>query len=299
MLAMIGAVVLASGAFDDGRAASGPVGPGVAIAAGAAADVKVVTDVDYVPGAVYPDKKDRLDIYAPAGAANAPVIVAFHGGGLRQGDKSEQAFVGRRFASAGIVTVVANYRLSPPVVHPAHVEDAAAAVAWVKAHIGAHGGDPDKVFVIGHSAGAYLAALLALDGRYLATHQLSPSSVRGFVPVSGFFYVERQDVAPSRPKDTWGTDPATWVAASPGKYVRDGVPPMLLLYADGDDEWRRAQQTEFASALKKAGSGNVALHMVAKRSHQTVWNDMATGAEETSDTILRFIHERLTGGSSR
>ncbi len=210
------------------------------------AQVRVVSDVDYVAGADYPDKKDRLDIYTPDKATNAPVIVSIHGGGLRQGDKSGQTFVGQRFASAGHVTVVVNHRLSPGVMHPAHIEDIAAAVAWVKRNIAQHGGDPGKLFVIGHSAGAYLAALLVLDPKYLAAHGLTPRDIRGVVPVSGFFYVDRPGVAPDRPKDTWGIDANVWKAASPATYVKRDVPPMLLLYADGDDTWRQQQQGEFA-----------------------------------------------------
>ena len=205
----------------------------------------------------YADKKDRLDIYIPDRAVKAPVIVSIHGGGLRQGDKSGHVFVGQRFASAGNVTVVVNHRLSPGVMHPAHIEDIAAAVAWVKRNIAQHGGDPDKVFVIGHSAGAYLAALLVLDPRYLAAQGLTPRDIRGVVPVSAFFYVDRAGVAPDRPKDTWGTDVSVWKAASPGSYIGPHVPPLLLLYADGDDPWRQQQQTEFAKALGDAGHRDV------------------------------------------
>ena len=89
-----------------------------------------------------------------------------------------------------------NYRLSPAVSHPAHIEDAAASFAWVKRHIAEYGGDPNQIFVVGHSAGAYLLALLATDERYLAAHGLSARDIRGLVPVSAFFWVERSGVAP-------------------------------------------------------------------------------------------------------
>ena len=84
------------------------------------------------------------------------------------------------------------------------------------------------MFVIGHSAGAYLAALLALDPEYLAAFQMSPKDLKGVVPVSAFFYVNRTGVAPDRPKDVWGTDVATWKAASPAAWLRKDAPPMLL-----------------------------------------------------------------------
>src|SRR5262245_44106463 len=106
-----------------------------ASATGQSPGVAVVRDVDYVAGADYPDGKDRLDIYVPHGARNAPVIFSLHGGALSMGDRREEAFVGRRFAAAGYVTVVTSYRLSPRVSHPAHIQDAAAAFAWVKRNI--------------------------------------------------------------------------------------------------------------------------------------------------------------------
>jgi acetyl esterase/lipase len=259
------------------------------------AQVRFVPDVDYVAGADYADKKDRLDIYAPDRAVNAPVIVSIHGGGLRQGDKSQHTFVGQRFAAAGNVTVVVNHRLSPGVAHPAHIEDIATAVAWVKRNIANYGGDPDKLFVIGHSAGAYLAALLVLDPRHLAAHDLAPRDIRGAVSVSAFFYVDRPGVAPDRPKDTWGTDVAVWKAASPATYVKKDVPPLLLLYADGDDPWRQQQQTEFAQALGNAGDRDVAVRMIRGRTHNTVWSEMARPDDETARAILQFVTEHVAG----
>ena len=168
--------------------------------------VAVVRDLDYVPGVEYPEGKDRLDLYIPQGSTNAPVIFSLHGGALSIGDRQEEGFVGQRFAAAGYLTVVTSYRLSPQVSHPAHVQDAAAAFAWVKRNIRQHGGDPERIIVIGHSAGAYLGMLLATDMRYLAAHGLSPNDIKGIVPVSGFFWVDRPGVAPDRPAYVWGTD---------------------------------------------------------------------------------------------
>ena len=133
--------------------------------------VTVVRDVDYVANTDYPDGKDRLDIYIPDGARNAPVIFSIHGGALEAGDRSEERFVGQRFAGAGYVTVVISYRLSPDVSHPAHIQDVAAAFAWVTRNIAQHRGDPNRILVIGHSAGAYLAMLLAADPRWLAAQR--------------------------------------------------------------------------------------------------------------------------------
>jgi acetyl esterase/lipase len=263
----------------------------------AGAQIRVVKDIKYVPNASYADNKDKLDIYIPPGAYGAPVIISLYGGALTEGDKSEQPYVGQRLAEGGNVTVLINYRLSPGVAHPAHVQDAAMAVAWVKKNIVKYGGDPGKIILTGHSAGAYLITLLLLDPRYLAAQGMKPTDIRGAAPVSGFFYVERTGVGPDRPKFIWGTDPAAWKAASPATYIHANMgaalPPILLLYADGDDAWRRQQQLDFATDLRSAGDTKVEMHMVPARTHLTVWYAMKDGEEETSRSILAFVKKVL------
>ena len=257
--------------------------------------VTVVKNIDYVVDVDYPDGKDRLDLYIPKGATNAPVIVSLHGGALWQGDRAEEAFVGQRFAAAGYLTVVASYRLSPQVSHPAHIQDVAAAFAWVKRSIRQHGGDSDRIIVIGHSAGAYLAALMATDSRYLAAHKLSPSDIRGVVPVSGFFWVDKPGVAPDRPKEVWGPEQRVWMEASPARYLRADLPPVLLIYTDGDEEWRKKQNDDMAAALRAAGHKDVTVRQVKGRTHMSVWTKMLDGdSEETSTAILLFAKRLLS-----
>ena len=269
-------------------------------AAAQSQSVTVVRDVDYVPATEYPDGKDRLDLYVPQGARNAPVILSFHGGALSAGDRSDEVFVGRRFAAAGYVTAVASYRLSPQVAHPAHIQDAAAAFAWVKRNIAQHGGDPNRIIVIGHSAGAYLAMLLVTDARYLAAHKLAPADIKGVVPVSGFFWVDKPGVAPDRPKYVWGPDPKVWADASPARYLRPNLPPVLLIDTDGDESWRQQQNVDFAAALRAAGNTDVSTHKVKGRTHMSVWTEMLDGeSEETSSHILVFAGRVIGGDANR
>lgn len=250
--------------------------------------VRVVRDLPYLDSANYADDKDKLDLYLPEGRINAPVIVSYYGNQLMGGDKSEDAFIGQRFAAAGFVTAVVNYRLSPGVSHPAHVQDAAASFAWVKRHIKEYGGNPDRVFVIGYSAGAYLAALLSTDPRYLAAHQLSPRDIRGVVPVSAFYFVEGRGVAPDRDKSVWGTDRNVWVDASPAHHLQREGPPTLILYAERDEDWRRQQNVEVAAAMKAAGRTNVEIAMIADRNHATIWARVAGEGDDTAERIIRF-----------
>ncbi len=251
--------------------------------------VRVVRDVPYLQNANYAEDKDKLDLYLPEGPRNAPVIVSYYGNQLMGGDKSEDAYIGQRFAAAGFVTAVVNYRLSPAVAHPAHAQDAAASFAWVKRQITEYGGDANRVFVIGYSAGAYLAALIATDPRYLAAHKLSPRDIRGVVPVSAFYYVEGRGVAPDRDQSVWGTDRAVWIDASPAHHLHASAPPMLILYAERDEDWRRQQNVEVAAAMKAAGQTRVEIKMIPDRNHATIWARVGNAGDDTAEQIIRFV----------
>ena len=120
------------------------------------------------------DDRQKLDIYAPEGDALAPypVLIFFHGGAWRDGEREGYGFLGRAFASRGFVTVIADYRKSPQVRFPAFVDDTAAAIAWVHSNVGKYQGNTDRIFLMGHSAGAHIAMMTALDPRYLKAQGL-------------------------------------------------------------------------------------------------------------------------------
>ncbi len=246
-------------------------------------------EVDYLPTADYADAKDRLDIYMPENAKGAPVVVFFHGGGLLFGDKSQGQSVATRLVTKGIGLVSANYRLSPGVKHPAHVQDAAAATAWVHHNIAKYGGDPEKLFVGGHSAGAYLAALLALDPQHLLPHDMTLSDIRGAIPVSPFLYVE--ETAKDRPKSVWGEVPVDWLAASVTPHIAAGKPPMMLIYADGDDAWRRAQNEKLALALTMSGNKAISAIEVPNRVHTSLISEMNAADDQIGKLVAAFIAE--------
>ena len=261
-----------------------------AFAAQSSADpVRIINNIPYLTGARYPDNLDTLDLYLPEGKRDVPVIVWIHGGLLMQDDKSQDAGIARRFAAAGIATAAVNYRLSPSVSHPAHVQDAAASFAWVKRHIAEYGGDPSRVFIAGHSAGAYLAELLVTDERYLKMHGLSSRDVGGVAPISAFYWVEKEGVAPDRPKSVWGSDPRAWTDASPANHLRAGLPPTLIVYADGDEPWRRQQNADMASALANAGSAPVDVVQIASRTHMSILRKMADAADPTTERVIAFV----------
>lgn len=253
-----------------------------------------IEDVPYLPDAGYANDKDKLDIYRPEGANGAPVFVFVHGGGLLRGDKDQQVHVGGFFAGHGFVTVCINHRLSPGVMHPAHAEDAAAALAWVVGHISEYGGDPGRIALGGHSAGAYLAALLAYDGRYLEAAGAGVRIVRALVPISGFYWVER--LAPSRPKSVWGEDESVWRAASPARYVSASSPPTLLLWADGDEDARRRESRDLLAALRDAGARRVEAEEIRDRDHISIWARLGSEGDPAGDRIVTFLESALGDG---
>ena len=260
-----------------------------ALAGHASAEIVLNSGLDYKADTVYEDDKDLLDIYMPVDAKNVPVVVYFHGGALSMGSKAGGKAVAERIVSSGIGVVSANYRLSPRFMHPAHIDDAASATAWVFENIERFGGDPKKIFVAGHSAGGYLAALLALDASHLSAHSLGSESLRGAIPISPFLYVE--ETAPERPKTVWGENPNVWLSASITPHIHAGQRPMLLIYADGDADWRRKQNDRFAAAMNAAGNDDVRLVEVSNRDHMSLISEIAANDDRIVDLIVKFIQE--------
>ncbi len=246
----------------------------------AAADA-VQADLPYRPELTdaYAQERCRLDVLIPSGARSFPVVVWLHGGGLEGGSKS----IPERLKGQGIGVVAANYRLTPKVSARTCIEDAAAAIAWTVKNTGRLGGSDRKVFVSGHSAGAYLASMAALDPRWLAPHGIDPNQLAGLVSFSGHsitHFAVRKEMGM---KDT---QPLVDDLA-PLYHVRADAPPILLLSGDREMELlgRYEESAYFWRMLKAAGHPRVELRELQGFDHGGM-------VEPGLPLLLRLLKER-------
>jgi len=193
--------------------------------------------------------RQRLDVYAPPGARDRPIIVFWYGGSWENGRKSQYRFVGAALAEAGYVTVIPDYRLYPEVKFPGFVDDAAAALAWVVSHAAEIGGDAQRVYVAGHSAGAHMAGIVAYDSARLEKLGLARDTVKGFIGLSGP-YALAPDTETLHTIFGAPHKPADW---QPAQLVKPGAPPALLLHGEADTVVWVSHAREMAESLKAAG----------------------------------------------
>ena len=235
----------------------------------------------------YASQQCRLDLYLPAAPATGfPLLVWFHGGGLTGCTRHDAESTVVRFAENGLAVANADYRLGPIVPYPVYIEDAARAVAWAVTEGVRRGANPGAVFVGGHSAGAYLAAMLAMDPYYLRSAGVADGSVAGFLPISGqlvtHFHVRAERGVPA--------ERLVVDDAAPLYYVRKDVPPILMMVGDNDLPARKEEAALFAAAMTGiAGNETTSLFVVTGRDHNTVHENLLTPGDGGGAALLAFI----------
>lgn len=189
-----------------------------------------------------------LDIYRPqnTGSGRAPTVVFLYGGGWQRGEREQYQFVGRRLASQGVLAIVADYRTYPAATFPGFVEDGARAVAWTREHADEYGGDPGRLFVAGHSAGAQIAALLGTDARYLRDHGMAPGDLAGVIGLSGPY----DFVISGQYRPVFGP-PAQWPLAQAVNHVDGDEPAFLLIHGDADRVVEARDSVQLAATLRR------------------------------------------------
>lgn len=222
------------------------------------------------------NQRCRLDVYAPAAKKPFSTVVWFHGGGLTQGERS----IPLPLRNQGIAVVAANYRLAPGVKSPVFLEDAAAAIAWTFKHIGDFGGDPDRIFVGGHSAGAWLTLMCGLDKRWLARHDIDTADLAGLIPLSPqvithFAIREERGIEETQPIID---------DLAPLFHVRKDAPPILLVTGDREKELmgRYEECAYFWRMMKLSGHAKTTLEEMGGFDHGRM-------PEPAFPLLVRFI----------
>ncbi len=246
-------------------------------------DVSDTRDVRYAPG-----ERHTLDVYRPRSTGGGlPLVVFIYGGGWTAGDKSMYGFVARPLARRGMVVVVPDYRLSPQVAYPTFLQDNAAAVAWAFAHARELGADPDRVVLMGHSAGAFNVAMLALDLRWLAAAGVDRGRVAGVVGLAGPYRF-----LPSRDPDVipvFGADNTP--AHEPYAFADGRGPPMFLAAGTEDTIVMPRNTTELAARTRERG-GRVTSKLYPGVGHVgliTAFAPVFQGRAPVLDDVTAFV----------
>jgi acetyl esterase/lipase len=264
-----------------------------------AADMRIERDVPYVEPKT---ERQSLDIYAPSAGGDHAVVVWIHGGGWRQGDKRGVEQKPQAFVDKGYVFISTNYRFVPHVSVKEMTGDIAKAIRFAHDHAKEYGGNPDAIFVMGHSAGAHLAALVCTDERYLKAEGLSLSIIKGCVPVDTAAYdvpmrFAQSDAAKSsQGKAIFGESADSHRELSPISYVGkvQAIPAFLILHvADRPDS--KVQSEQFAKALQSKGVNAVVVPAEGK-THGTINSELGLATDQPTQRLFEFMERQLKPG---
>lgn len=248
-------------------------------------------------------ERQALDIYAPDDAKNLPVVFWIHGGGWQTGDKTIVQIKPRVFTERGFVFVSTNYRLLPHVEMVELIRDVAKSLGWVHKHIATHGGDPRRIFVMGHSAGAQLAALLCTDDRYLKAEGVPFDTLKGCVPVDGDTYDIPAMITTAEIRQTvhglplpefghrvkFGNDPKKHIDFSAVTHVAKGkgIPPFLILHVAGHPDV--AAQARRLGAALKAAEVRVTVFGASETTHSKLNADLGLHNDPATKELFTFL----------
>lgn len=226
--------------------------------------MKIYSDIQYKTVSGIDKNLHSLDIYTPEDGENHPVIVMVHGGFWSKGDKKKKSvyyYKSRYYTEKGYIFISINYRLSPAVEHPVHVQDVASALSYTYDNIADYGGNPDEIYIMGHSAGAHLASLIATNDKYLKDTGKDLSIIKGVISIDTAAYkideelVNRNLLYTRLYTNAFSTNKRLWNDASPIENIENNknIPPFLILYSDHPTSIRIEGSLEMAKKLREAG----------------------------------------------
>ena len=250
---------------------------------------KLISDISYKDGPTeYEKERCKLDLYLPDNKKNFPVVVWFHGGGLKFGDKSEDhaTIVAKALVEKEIAVVLVNYRLNPGVKFPAYIDDAAAVVKWVFSNIRNYGGETNSIFIGGHSAGAFLTYMLGLDERYLNKYNIKTNRIAGLIPVSSQVYCH------STIREELGIEEEKVINETcPFYYISKSSPPIKCLFAEEDVIIEDNQL--LIKKLKEAGHKDCEIKIIPNRNHMSTIMEMKSPDDPALHEIVQFITDKV------
>ncbi|HPQ71843.1 MAG TPA: alpha/beta hydrolase [bacterium] len=245
------------------------------------------------------DGKHQLDLYLPRGATGEPLVTIFHGGAWARGDRTMRPIVeiARWFAARGVAAAAVSYRLAPEFKPEAQADDAAHATLWLANHAAEYGYDPRKIFLLGHSAGSHLAALIACDRTYLDALGAPPTLPAGVVALAPAIDMRPTDekispVIRQMIHNVFGDDPAYRTKLSPAVYAHAGCPPFLFVVGSGDHLVPVPPVERFAASLRAAGT-SATMITVRGRGHIDLFHDMVSPGDRSGEAALAFIRESV------
>ncbi|MGC9360517.1 MAG: alpha/beta hydrolase [Anaerolineae bacterium] len=251
----------------------------------------------------HPDVATALDVYAPQATTEAPVLIFVHGGSWATYGKEEMTPVAAALVPEGYAVVIPDYTLYPDATYDQMADEVAAAVAWTLEHAADYGGDPERVYLAGHSAGGHLAALVFTETRWLAAYGHQADELAGFIGMSGVYNLELEA---AYARSLWGTDELfdgvaggwrNYEQASPMAHVRAGLPPTLLIHGTEDTTVPHKMSRSFCEALQDAGSPcELALYPGAGHTDyffRTLWN----GDQHLIEDLMRFTQTSASESS--
>lgn len=299
-------------------------------------EVEHLRDVAYYDGPQLDRTRHKFDLFLPKGRTDFPVVMLVHGGAWLLGDNrccGLYSSVGECLARQGVGVVMPNYRLSPTIKHPEHIRDIARVFAWTHANIAKHGGDPNQLFLVGHSAGGHLVTLLSTDEQYLKAEGRSINDIRGVVGLSGVYAIPpgktdvhlfgsspdslrlasmtplRGESDPPRKRvfdgpglpislnifgPAFGDSAEARRAASPVTHVRAGLPPFLLMVAENDLPLLPEMAEQMHRKLMEHQCRSQFMK-VDRRNHNTILFQAASRDDLVLQTIMQFVRENSNG----
>ncbi|MEO1654918.1 MAG: alpha/beta hydrolase [Bacteroidota bacterium] len=265
--------------------------------------VKEILDLTYMPSS--PLDKHKLDLYIPQNTTNPPLLIWIHGGAWAFGDRKKERELARRFAEKGIAFAALSYRMSPAlwadstrkegIQHPAHIKDVAAAFAYLKNKASKYNYNEQNLFVSGYSAGGHLSALLAMDPRYLAKHQLSPQDIRAAIPIAGAYdLMDYYEVikkhrgklfADQHVRGVFGEKDQDIQDASVINYIPNLNRPTLMISEDNTYNYTLVFEKAIPEAFKKW----ITFWHIREENHASLRKDLDQPQSKYRDRIIQFI----------